>query len=125
VDGIILTINNSASITDTVEKTSAGAVSHLKICKEKNLNNSIKKLKEEGFWIVGSTLDNAKDYTAVDYKIPVALVVGNEEKGIRKLVAENCDFLTKIPMKGKIQSMNVSVATGVLLFEILRQRNSE
>ena len=123
VDGAVITSHNSADITETVEKTSAGAVSHLKICRVSNLNNSIKELKDAGFWIVGSSLDTDKNHSEVDYKMPVALVVGNEEKGIRKLVAENCDFLVRIPMKGKIQSLNVSVAAGILLFEILRQRN--
>lgn len=122
VSGVIVTTNQSAPITDTVEKISAGAVSHLKICKVNNLVQAIQQLKKEGFWIVGSYLNESKNYAEVDYKIPLAVVVGNEEKGIRKLVAENCDFLVKIPMKGKIDSLNVSVATGVLLFSILNQR---
>lgn len=124
VDGILITINQSSPITETVEKISAGAVSHLKICKVNNLVRAIEQLKKENFWIVGSSLINSREYTSVDYKMPIALVVGNEEKGIRKLVAENCDFLVKIPMLGKIDSLNVSVATGVLLFEILRQQKS-
>lgn len=124
VDGIIVTTNQSAPINETVEKISAGAVSHLKICKVNNLVHAIEKLKKEGFWITGSHLTaDSKNYSEPDYKMPLALIVGNEEKGIRKLVAENCDFLIKIPMKGKIDSLNVSVSTGVLLFEILRQRN--
>ena len=122
VDGVIATIHNSAPITETVEKTSAGALSHLKITKVSNLNQTIKNLKDEGFWIVGSTLENSKNYTEVDYQMPVALIMGNEEKGIRKLVADNCDFLVKIPMPGNLQSLNVSVAAGVLMFEIVRQR---
>lgn len=122
VDGVIITINQSSPITETVEKISAGAVSHLKICKVNNLVRAIEQLKKENFWIVGSSLNNSRDYTSIDYKMPVALVVGNEEKGIRKLVSENCDFLVKIPMQGKIDSLNVSVATGILLFEINRQK---
>jgi len=122
VNGIILTKHNSATITSTVTKTSAGATEHLKICQVNNLSQTIDELKEKGFWIVGSSLENAKNYTEVDYNIPIALIVGNEEKGIRKLTASKCDFLVKIPMTGKIQSLNVSVATGILLFEILRQR---
>lgn len=123
VNGIILTKHNSATITSTVSKVSAGATEHLKICQVNNLSQTIDELKEKGFWIIGSSLENAKNYTEVDYKIPLALIVGNEEKGIRKLTASKCDFLVKIPMTGKIQSLNVSVATGILLFEILRQRN--
>jgi 23S rRNA (guanosine2251-2'-O)-methyltransferase len=122
VNGIILTKYNSATITSTVTKTSAGATEHLKICQVNNLSQTIDELKEKGFWIAGSSLENSKNYTEVDYKIPIALIVGNEEKGIRKLTASKCDFLVKIPMIGKIQSLNVSVATGILLFEILRQR---
>jgi 23S rRNA (guanosine2251-2'-O)-methyltransferase len=122
VNGVILTKHNSATITSTVTKVSAGATEHLKICQVNNLSQTIDELKEKGFWIVGSSLENAKNITEVDYKIPIALIVGNEEKGIRKLTASKCDFLVKIPMSGKIQSLNVSVATGILLFEILRQR---
>lgn len=122
VDGVILTKYNSAPINETVNKTSAGAISYLKICIVNNLSVSIKQLKENGFWIVGSSLDNSKNYNEVDYKIPLALIVGNEEKGIRKLTSESCDFIVSIPMNGEIQSLNVSVATGILLFEILRQR---
>ena len=124
VDGIIITKHNSAPINETVVKTSAGASEHVRIAQANNLVNVIEELKKKGFWIVGSYLDGAKDYTSVDYKIPVALIVGNEEKGIRKLTSEKCDHLVKIPMRGKIQSLNVSVAAGILLFEILRQRTS-
>jgi 23S rRNA (guanosine2251-2'-O)-methyltransferase len=122
VVGVIVTTNQSSPITDVVEKISAGAVSHLKICPINNLVHAIEQLKKEGFWIVGTHLSGQKNYDQIDYKMPTALVMGNEEKGIRKLVAENCDFLVKIPMKGKIDSLNVSVSTGVLLFEIVRQR---
>ncbi len=122
VDGIITTKHHSAPINETVVKTSAGATEHLKIAQVNNLVQTIKELKENGFWIIGSSLENPRPYTEVDYKIPAAVIVGNEEKGIRRLTAENCDILVNIPMKGKIQSLNVSVAAGVLLFEILRQR---
>lgn len=124
VDGIIITKNNSAPINETVVKTSAGASEHVKITLINNLAQTIDELKQKGFWIVGSYLEGAKDYTKVDYKIPLAVIVGNEEKGIRKLTADKCDHLVRIPMRGKIQSLNVSVATGILLFEILRQRNN-
>ena len=123
VDGIILTRHNSAPINETVIKTSAGASEHLMICQVNNLAQTLKELKENGFWIAGSSLENSREYTEVDYKVPLALVLGNEEKGIRRLTAESCDFLVNIPMKGKIQSLNVSVAAGILLFEVLRQRS--
>jgi len=122
VDGVILTKHNSASINSTVVKTSAGATEHLMICQVNNLANTLDELKKENFWIVGSSLNDAKDYSEVDYKIPMVLVVGNEEKGIRRLTAEKCDFLINIPMKGKLQSLNVSVASGILLFEIIHNR---
>jgi 23S rRNA (guanosine2251-2'-O)-methyltransferase len=123
VDGVVITTNQSTPITETVEKISAGAVSHLKICRVNNLVRAIEEIKNKGFWVVGTSLENSKNYTELDFKMATALVMGNEEKGIRKLVADNCDFLVKIPMSGKIDSLNVSVATGVLLFEINRQRN--
>ena len=130
-DAVIVTKHNSAPVNATVVKTSAGATEHVKICPVNNLSQTLKDLKENGFWIVGSSLENSqsgipsvKNYTEVDYKIPVALIVGNEEKGIRRLTAESCDFLIQIPIKGQIQSLNVSVAAGILLFEILRQRSN-
>jgi 23S rRNA (guanosine2251-2'-O)-methyltransferase len=123
VDGIIMTQRNTAPLNETVEKTSAGAISHLRISQVSNLFQAIELLKQNGFWIYGSSLgDNSKNYTEHDYKGAVAIVVGNEEKGIRRSVAENCDHLVKIPMMGKTQSLNVSVATGVILFEVVRQR---
>lgn len=125
VDGVIITKFNSAPVNETVAKTSAGATEYLKIAQANNLVQAIKLLKDNGFWIVGSSLENSKPYTEVDYKIPIALVLGNEEKGIRKLTAENCDILIDIPMKGKIQSLNVSVAAGIILFEVIRQRNTK
>lgn len=124
VDFIFITTHKSAPITDTVIKTSAGAVLHLKLVKVKNLSSLMDDLKEIGFWITGTSLEGSKDYTKIDYSGKCALVMGNEEKGIRPKTAKHCDHLVKINMKGKIQSLNVSVATGVLLFEILKQRNS-
>lgn len=124
VDGIILTRHNSAPVNETVIKTSAGATEYMKLCQVNNLVQAMKEIKDSGFWIAGSSLEKSKNYSDIDFKIPLALVVGNEEKGIRRLTAENCDMLVKIPMSGKIQSLNVSVATGILLFEISRQRNS-
>ena len=85
VDGVLVTERNSASINETVEKTSAGAVSHLKICKVNNLKNDLVKLKEAGYWIVGSSLNSDRDYSEIDYNMQVAVMVGNEEKGMRIL----------------------------------------
>jgi 23S rRNA (guanosine2251-2'-O)-methyltransferase len=122
-DGVIITQHNSAPVNETVIKTSAGAAEHIKLCTVGNLVNALKFLKEHNYWIFGSTLDNAVSYTEPDYKLPAAIVFGNEEKGIRRLTAENCDVLVKIPMYGNIQSLNVSVSAGILLFEIMRKRN--
>jgi 23S rRNA (guanosine2251-2'-O)-methyltransferase len=121
-DGIIITQHNSAPINETVVKTSAGATEHIKICTVPNLVNSIKLLKDNGFWVFGSTLENAVNYSEPDYNLPAAVIFGNEEKGIRRLTADNCDVLVKIPMEGKVQSLNVSVSAGIILFEILRKR---
>lgn len=126
VNGVLITTHNSAPITETAEKISAGATSHLNICKINNLNHSIEELKKEGFWIVGSYLgENTKKYNEIDYSGKIALIVSNEEKGLRQSTAQKCDFLVEIPMRGKIQSLNVSVAAGVLLFEISKNRNSK
>lgn len=123
VDGIITTIKNSAAVNKTVEKTSAGAINYISISRVNNLATTLDILKNNGFWIVGSKLEGSQEYNSIDYKQPIALVVGNEERGIRHLIAKKCDFLAQIPMKGSIQSLNVSVATGIFLFEILRQRS--
>lgn len=124
IKSIITTIHNSAPINETVVKTSSGAIEYLKICQVNNLANTIDQLKKEGFWIIGSMLDNSKSYIEFDYKIPLVFIVGNEQKGIRKLTAAKCDVLVHIPMLGKIQSLNVSVATGIFLFEIIRQQSN-
>lgn len=124
-DGVVITTNNSAPITETAVKTSAGAVNHLDIVKVTNLTNAIKVLKDNGFWITGTQLGGDRFYNDVDYSGKSAVVMGNEEKGIHRIVAENCDFLVEIPMAGKIQSLNVSVATGVILFEVLRQKREK
>ncbi len=125
IKSIITTIHNSAPINETVVKTSAGAIEHLKICQVHNLANTIDELKKNGFWIIGSHLGDSKNYLEIDYKIPLAFIVGNEEKGIRKLTADKCDFLVHLPMYGKIQSLNVSVATGIFLYEIIRQQSND
>ncbi|MCH7974540.1 MAG: 23S rRNA (guanosine(2251)-2'-O)-methyltransferase RlmB [Bacteroidetes bacterium] len=122
VDGVIITKCNSAPLNETVSKISAGAVEHLKICQINNVVQTIDTLKQNGYWIIGSTLDNSVDYSNIDYNRPLVLIVGNEQKGIRRLTTEKCDHLINIPMDGKIQSLNVSVATGVILFEIKRQQ---
>ncbi len=122
VDAVISTIHKSAPFSDIVEKTSTGAMNHLKICRVNNLSQTIDLLKKKGFWIFGTSLEAEKNFTEADYNLPAAIVVGNEGSGIRLSILDKCDFLVKIPMSGKVQSLNVSVSTGVILYEVLKQR---
>lgn len=122
VNAVITTTHQSASFTDVVEKTSAGAVNHLKICRVNKLGMVIDLLKEQGLWIVGTSLKGKKYYDEIKYDMPTAVIMGNEGKGMRPSIENKCDFLVKIPMKGKVQSLNVSVSTGIILYEIIRQR---
>lgn len=122
-DAILITKHNSSPLNETVSKASAGAMNHLSICQVNNLAQSLEELKKNGYWILGTVVNGENLYKPRDYNLKLAVIAGNEEKGIRKLAADNCDFLVSIPMKGKIQSLNVSVATAVVLFEIVRQRN--
>ncbi len=121
VDAIIIPNDRSVDITSTVVKVSVGTIEKIKIIKVVNLNNTIKKLKEYGYWIVGTDMEGT-DYTNIDYKTKIAIVIGNEGKGISRLVSENCDYLAKIPMKGTVNSLNASVACGIFLSEINRSR---
>lgn len=123
VDAIILPNDRSVPITSTVVKTSVGTIEKIKIVKVPNLNNAIKKLKDCGYWIVGTDMEGV-DYTSIDYKTKIALVIGNEGKGISRLVGENCDYLAKIPMKGTVNSLNASVACGIFLSEIVISRGN-
>lgn len=121
VDGIILPNKRSVLVNGTVMKTSAGAIHHIPIILVSNLVNTINTLKKEGYWIVGSDMSSLP-YDEIDYKMPVCLVIGNEGTGISKLVLENCDYVVSIPMSGKVNSLNASVATGILLSEIVLKR---
>lgn len=123
VHGVILPKRRAASPNETVSKTSAGAIEHVPIARVNNLNEAIRKLKEHRIWIFGLDEMAPKEYTKEDYKIGVGLVLGSEGDGISRLVKENCDFLIKIPMFGKISSLNVSVSGAVVMYEVVRQRN--
>jgi len=123
VDAIILPNDRSVQITSTVVKTSVGTIEKMKIVNVPNLNTAIKKLKDNGYWIVGTDMEG-EDYTSIDYKTKIAIVIGNEGKGISRLVGENCDYLAKIPMKGTVNSLNASVACGIFLSEIVRSRGN-
>ena len=122
VDGVIIPERRSVGLTETVAKSSAGAAEYVRVAKVGNLNNLIRDLKARGIWVVGTSVESSTSYTDWDWKRPTALVLGGEGHGLHRLVAENCDALVKIPMYGKIDSLNVSVAAGVLLFEARRQR---
>lgn len=122
VHGVIVPKHHAAPVTPTVVKTSAGATEHMAMTEVTNIVNTIDALKEQGYWIVGLASEGTATYTAVDYTVPVALVVGNEGKGIRRLVREHCDHLVKIPLFGRIGSLNASVAGALAMFEVVRQR---
>lgn len=121
VHGIIIPKVRAVGITPTVVKASAGAVEHIPIARVTNIANTIDKLKELGLWIAGASMEG-EPYTSHDFEGPIGIVVGSEGEGISRLVKEKCDFLLSIPMKGQINSLNVSVATSVLLYEAVRQR---
>lgn len=121
VDGIIIPKHRSVGLTPTVVKASAGAVEHMMIAKVTNIANTIDYIKEKGLWVAGADMEGSV-YTKENLDGPIALVIGSEGKGLGRLVKEKCDFLVKIPMKGKIQSLNASVAAAVLMYEIVRQR---
>lgn len=121
---IIIPKDRSAGITPVVYKASAGAISHLRVYRVTNLRRAISSLKAKGFWIVGLDADAKQDYASQQYPKKLGIVLGSEGRGIRPLISNECDYLVRIPMKGKISSLNVSVAGAVLLYEVLRQYNS-
>jgi 23S rRNA (guanosine2251-2'-O)-methyltransferase len=122
-DGVFIPERRAVGLTETVAKTSAGATEYVKTAKVTNISNLIDELKEQNIWTVGTSSDAKMDYTEWDWTNGSALVLGSEGKGLHRLVAEKCDVLVKIPLFGKIESLNVSVAAGVILFEAIRQRN--
>ena len=122
VHGIIIPKRRSASVTATVYKSSVGAIEHVKVAKVTNLNATIDSLKEQGIWVYGADI-RAEEYSyEVDYSGPCALIIGNEGRGISKLTVQKCDKLIKIPMVGKINSLNASVAGGIMMYEVLKGR---
>lgn len=122
VDGVFIPEHRAAGITEIVAKTSAGAVEYLKIAQVTNLVPLILELKERGFWIAAIEGGASTTYTSFDLTMPLAIVLGSEGKGVRRLVREKCDVTLSIPMLGRVNSLNVSVAAGVVLFEAVRQR---
>ncbi|MCW5960337.1 MAG: 23S rRNA (guanosine(2251)-2'-O)-methyltransferase RlmB [Pyrinomonadaceae bacterium] len=123
VNSVFIPERRAVGLTETVAKSSAGAIEHVRVAKAANVNRLIDLLKKENIWIIGAAGEADADYTEWDWTQPSVLVMGGEGGGLHRLTAEKCDSLVKIPMKGKIESLNVSVAAGVILFEALRQRN--
>lgn len=121
-NGVVIPERRAVGLTETVAKSSAGAIEYVKVAKTTNLNRFIAELKQRNIWVVGTSADAETSYADWDWTRPSALVLGGEGAGLHRLVAENCDVLVKIPMYGKIDSLNVSVAAGVILFEARRQR---
>ena len=122
VHGIIIPKRRAASVNSTVNKVSAGAVQYMKIARVNNINETIRFLKENDVWVCGTDMDALKYYYQESYKGPIAIVIGSEGFGMSRLVKENCDFLVKIPMKGKITSLNASVSAGIVMYEATKQR---
>ncbi|MDE6071127.1 MAG: 23S rRNA (guanosine(2251)-2'-O)-methyltransferase RlmB [Muribaculaceae bacterium] len=122
VDAIVIPERNSVSVTPDAVKTSAGGLFHVPVCREKDTLSAVKFLKDNGYHIVGATEKGASPYTQADYTVPVAIVMGSEDVGISDSVIRACDELAAIPIVGKIESLNVSVAAGVMIYEALRQR---
>jgi len=121
VSGIVIPKDRSVSVNSTVMKISSGALNNVKVSRVVNINNLIKELKEKGFWIVGTDV-NGSAYDEIDMKGKIAIIIGNEGKGMASLVKKSCDYISTIPINGKIQSLNASVAAGILIYEVIRQR---
>ena len=122
IRSIIISKNRQVQVNATVMKTSAGTLQNMNIVSVSNIANSIDILKNNGYWIVGTALENSIDYRDVDYTGKIAIVIGNEGVGISKLVSSKCDYIVKIPMYGKTNSLNASVAAGIMIYEVIRNR---
>ena len=121
VDYIIIPKNRSVSVNSTVYKTSSGALSNMKIVEVANLHNTIKKLKDLGFWVYGSDA-KGKDYRSIDFGGKTCLIIGSEGHGLKQIVSNSCDEIISLPMKGKINSLNASVAAGIFIYEIMKYK---
>ncbi len=121
-DAVIIPKNRSVSLNQTVAKVSTGAIEYVDVVQVTNLSQTIQELKKNGYWVIGLELDGTIDFKEQDYHGNTAIVVGSEGKGISRLVKENCDVLVKIPMYGKVNSLNASVSAGLILYEVVRNR---
>lgn len=122
-DGVIIGKHRNVGLTPTVAKVSTGAIDTVKVSQVTNLSKTLQYLKTKGYWVAGTDMHNASNYTDANYDMPLVLVIGSEGSGISPLVRKNCDFCIKLPMVGKVTSLNASVACGILLYEIYSQRN--
>ena len=122
VHGIIIPKHRAAAVNSTVNKVSAGAVQHMKIARVTNISDAMSELKDKGLWICGTDISTDKYYYNQDFRGAIGIVIGNEGKGMSDKVKKNCDFLVKIPMKGKVTSLNASVSTGIVVYEAVKQR---
>lgn len=122
IDAIIIPNDRNVGVNATVVKTSAGAIYNMPIIRVVNLATTIKKLKDMGYWVVGTDMDGT-DYTQIDYNCPICLIIGNEGHGMSKIITDNCDYIASIPMMGKINSLNASVSCGIVLAQIVNSRN--
>ncbi|KAF1273866.1 23S rRNA (guanosine(2251)-2'-O)-methyltransferase RlmB [Bacillus amyloliquefaciens] len=121
--GIVIPKRRAVGLTSTVAKASTGAIEHIPVVKVTNLARTLDEMKERGIWVVGTDASAREDYRSMDGKMPLALVIGSEGRGMGRLAKEKCDFLIKLPMAGKVTSLNASVAAGLLMYEVYRKRN--
>lgn len=123
VDGVIIGKNRSVGLTPTVAKVSTGAIDYVKVAQVTNLSRTLEDLKKRGFWVIGCDLNESQDYRAIDYNMPVVIVVGSEGFGISRLVKSHCDMNVVLPMKGHVTSLNASVATALILYQVYHSRH--
>lgn len=123
VDGVIIGKNRSVSLNGTVAKVSTGAIDHVKVAQVTNLVRTLEELKKQSFWVVGCDLQQSQDYRQVDYNMPVVIVIGSEGQGISRLVNKTCDMHVILPMEGHVTSLNASVATAVILYQVYNSRH--
>lgn len=121
--GIVIPKRRAVGLTTTVAKASTGAIEHIPVVKVTNLSRTLEEMKGRGIWVVGTDASGQQDYRSLDGNMPLALVIGSEGKGMGRLVKEKCDFLIRLPMAGKVTSLNASVAAGLLMYEVYRKRS--
>jgi 23S rRNA (guanosine2251-2'-O)-methyltransferase len=123
--GVIIPKRRSVGLTSVVAKASTGAIEYVPVARVANLANTMDSLKKQGIWFAGTAADGSEDYRSADYSIPLCLVIGNEGAGMSQLVRKKCDFLISLPMRGKVTSLNASVAASLLMYEVLRHREKQ